>query len=257
MHITLDIRDLDLGGLALFLDFDGTLVNLGHYTPMQRVAAPETIEMLVSLRDMIGGALAIVSGRTVNCLEHQFSPERFVLSGEHGATWKHSYGGELMSVKMPDGYERAREACARIAGRLPGVLFEHKGFSLLLQFHKRPELREELADALNGICDENSGLRVLHGHGSLELTASHATKGAAVERFLLERPFLGRRPVFIGDDVSDEDAFQVVNAVGGISIKVGEGVTAAKHRLANHRAVLDWLGCLLWRDAFRDRAALS
>lgn len=227
---------------ALFLDVDGTLLEIESHPDAVRVA-PELKHLLARAGRALDGALALVSGRTIAGLDALFAPLRLPAAGLHGLERRDATG----RVHYPDRYA-GRIAAAR-AGLLefvqsaPGLLLEDKGAALALHFRNAPELEDacrhhvEAARAAAG-----DDFHVQQGKRVFELKPSGRDKGTAVAAFMTEPPFHGRRPVFVGDDVTDEDGFRAVNALGGISIRVGEaGATAAHHAAAGVAGILDWL----------------
>lgn len=225
--------------LAFFLDFDGCLAEIAP-TPDQTVVEPEVLELLVQLYRNTGGAVAIITGRPLSAIDRLLAPLVLPAGVEHGVVRRDALG---------DMHENAfrKESLHALAARLEpaverhaGLLLEVKLTSLTLHYRARPELadfaRTLLEESLVGI----EGLTIRSGKMVLEARPGSATKGTAVEAFLREPPFEGRLPVSVGDDLTDEDAFAVVNEMGGVSIKVGAGTTRAPHRFPDRAAFLDW-----------------
>jgi len=199
---------------AYFLDIDGTLLELAE-TPEAVTVPAGLVQQLAHLRGLAGGALALVSGRPLRDIDRLFAPARFPAAGVHGA-----------ELRLSD-------------GTLRRIAFD----PVTLHFRRRPDLAAEahrLGTALSTRL--GSGFHLLEGKMVLEIRASAASKGAAVDAFLQDSPFAGRVPVYIGDDLTDEDAFRAVNAQGGISVIVGAPeATRARARLADVAAVRRWL----------------
>lgn len=225
---------------ALFLDFDGTLVDI--------VARPDAVAVTEATRTAIAtiaeytdGALAIVTGRDIATIDAFVAPLRLPIAGVHGFTRRDAMG----KVQMPeiDGelLDKLKEGLNLLCGEHEGLLLEEKAGSVALHFRARPELEDACIAAMERIVDGAGGFRVSRGKMVVEARPEGANKGAAVTAFMSEAPFAGRVPLFAGDDVTDEDAFETVNAVGGISIKVGEGVTAAAFRAPTTAAFVAWL----------------
>ena len=228
---------------ALFLDFDGTLVDLAA-TPNAVVVPARLRAILSACASSFDGAVAIVSGRPIAALDRLLDPLRLPAAGLHG-----------LELRMPDGtMEHAARAAPLLAGlrtrflslaqQDPRLLVEDKGSALALHFRRAPEREEELRALVSGAAGRYEGHHVLHGKKVVEVRPARADKGDAVARFLQAPPFSERRPVFAGDDVTDEDGFAAVNRLGGISIKVGAGETEATCRVPSVAALHDWLNAI-------------
>ncbi|HET6469851.1 MAG TPA: trehalose-phosphatase [Geminicoccaceae bacterium] len=236
---------------ALFLDFDGTLVEIAP-TPESVVAAPGLADLLARLDERLGGALAVVSGRPVEQIDGFLAPLRLPVAGLHGLDCRLADGRRVRRV--PDGLEpaldRARQRFGAFVADRPGTRLEDKALTVALHYRLAPAA-EAAARALAAEVAAGSGglLEVRTGKMVLELAPPGRTKGDAVRDLLGEPPFRGRRPVFCGDDVTDEDGFRAVAAMGGLGIRVGDPSvpTAACGRLADVQAMLDWLQALAER----------
>lgn len=235
----------DPAASALFLDVDGTLLEFAEQ-PMAVVVPARLRALLADLQRACGGALALVSGREIDTIDRLFGLPELPAAGLHGLERR---AGRGRIRRPPD----AAPALAGIQGRLadfvrahPGVILEHKRVALAVHYRAAPAqaaavaaLAEELAAELpDGLC-------LQQGHMVVEVRPAGADKGMAIEAFLAEPPFAGRRPVFVGDDLTDEHGFAVVNAAAGMSIKVGEGASVARYRLRDPAAVHRWLGAWL------------
>jgi trehalose 6-phosphate phosphatase len=226
---------------AFFLDLDGTLFEI-RATPQAVRRAREEVELVSRLNEAAGGAVALISGRAIAKIDELFAPLRLAAAGQHGAERRDAQG-KLHGIQLPDEpMRRAAAVIAAFAARHEGLLFEHKGLSMALHYRLAPHLAEaahaavrEAAAALGGAVEVQGGKMVA------ELKPSGYDKGRAIEQFMREPPFAGRVPLFIGDDATDEHGFQVVNRLGGHSVKVGEGPTAARWRLEAPAAVRAWL----------------
>lgn len=240
---------------ALFLDVDGTLLQIAQHPDAVRVSE-ELRAALEALMPLFDGALALVSGRSIDNLDSLFAPLRLPCAGVHGL--------ERRSADGVVHHEGAAELLAPLRGplgsfvkRSPGLLLEDKGQSLALHFRNAPGWAEEAEALLRRLLAEGGApLELNRGKMVLEVKPGNADKGTAIAAFLQEPPFAGRRPVFIGDDVTDEDGFAVVNAAGGLSVRVGRAgaATAARHHLPDEAAVL---ACLRRCLADADRASPS
>jgi trehalose 6-phosphate phosphatase len=216
---------------ALFLDFDGTLVEIADRP--DAVVVPSSLgATLRTLRDRLGGAMAIVTGRSINVIDGFLAPDRFDVAGLHGAEYR--LAGELFPCR-PQDHPELRQGIDDLEERFasePGILIEDKGCSVAVHWRLAPEAEElasrtiiELAAALG------SAYRLQLGKAVAEVLPARASKGGIIRHFLTGGPFRGRQPIFIGDDLTDEQAFEVVDAIGGISVRVGPGPTRARYRV--------------------------
>jgi trehalose 6-phosphate phosphatase len=225
---------------ALFLDFDGTLVAIAERPDDVRLD-PETRDALADLNGVLAGALAIVTGREIEVIDRFLAPLRLSIAGVHGLMRRDARGRTFTSpfdADLPAAIERA---VSPLLQKYPGLLVERKFGAVALHYRDHPELEQVSLDALeSAICDLRE-TEIKRGKMVVELKAIGGNKGAAVADFLKEEPFAGRRAVFAGDDVTDEDAFVLVNARDGISIKVGPGATNAAYRSSGTAEFLDWL----------------
>jgi trehalose 6-phosphate phosphatase len=227
---------------CLFLDFDGTLVTLAP-RPQDVSVAAWVVPTLQSLQQQLQGALAIVSGRPLGAIDSFLHPLAPAAAGCHGVE-RRKVGGhiEMHEAQPPAGVlSRARLLAARHAG----LIVESKPSGLALHFRAAPELavlcREQLAQALTESPGAASAWELLDGHCVCELKQRAVSKGGAVRAYLSEAPFAGRLPVFIGDDVTDEDGIRAAQAAGGFGIRVGPGESQARYRLTDTDAVAEWL----------------
>ncbi|HEX6998787.1 MAG TPA: trehalose-phosphatase [Gammaproteobacteria bacterium] len=226
---------------ALFLDFDGTLLEIAE-EPSRVRPSPRLRALLPELVPATGGAVALISGRMIAEIDRLLDPHRFPVAGIHGLERRDAAGRRSAAQPSPAAFAAVREALLPFVERHPGLLLEDKRHALALHFRRRPDLAGEVRAAVAALDarlpDE---LEVLPGRMVFEIKPRAASKGRAIESFMREPPFRGRTPVFLGDDVTDESGFAAVNALGGVSVKVGRGETAAGWRLADVEAVLDWL----------------
>lgn len=227
---------------AYFLDVDGTLIEIAE-TP-EAVAVPSrTIDIVRDLSVATGGAVALVSGRPIATLDHLFHPLRLPTAGLHGLELRDAGGKAELSAVAPAELGPLAEKLTQFSLAHPGVLIEHKGLTVALHYRSAPgaadaavALAEQLAIEYRGIFALQRGKKVM------EFRPPGAHKGDVVRSFMAQAPFAGRRPVFIGDDVTDEDGFADVNTRDGISIRIGEQAdTAAQWRIADVPALIDWL----------------
>lgn len=231
--------NLDLSRDALFLDLDGTLAPIAP-RPRDVGADSARNRLLAALARRLDGRLAVVSGRAIEDIDRILDGAVRAVAGVHGLT-RRSGGGLVVAAPPHPGLARARRAFERFAAGHPGLLVEDKAVSVALHYRAAPACREgalALADRLA----RETGLAAQPGAAVVELRTPGPGKGDAVAAFLAEPPFTGCRPVFVGDDLTDEDAFGFVERVGGLGVLVGPARdTAASHRLADVAAVLAWL----------------
>ncbi len=231
-------RDL-LADAALFLDFDGTLVELAEAPDAIRL--PDGLpDLLARLSAALGGRLAIVTGRASADLRRHLDCAGLCVAGSHGAELRRADGTGLdVAGTGPSAAVRA-EADA-FASTHTGTIVEHKPAGLALHFRQAPDAEPAIL-ALAGRLALASGLAVQHGKCVVELRPAGIDKGVALRRLMTEPPFAGARPVFVGDDLTDEHGFEAAAALGGGGVLVGAPRTTAAHwRLADVSAVADWL----------------
>jgi trehalose 6-phosphate phosphatase len=223
---------------ALFLDFDGTLVALAE-TPEAIEVPSGLVALLGDLHDLLGGALAVVSGRQIDAIDRFLAPLRLPAAGEHGVQ-RRDAAGEMLEQKPPD-LLAVLDVANKLAGEHPGLLVERKHAAVALHYRLAPDMEALCRDAMWSIIAHQPQLELLHGKFVFEVKPAGVNKGIAIDAFLQEKPFAGRVPVFAGDDTTDESGFAVVQPRGGIAVKVGSGPSLATHRLESPRAVFEWL----------------
>jgi trehalose 6-phosphate phosphatase len=226
--------------LALFLDFDGTLVAIANRPDDVRLD-PQTREALAKLNELLAGALAIITGRDIAAVDRFLAPLRLSTAGVHGLMRRDAQGRTYASVLDPALPAAVERAVFPLLAKHPGLLVERKHGALALHYRAHPELEQASIEAMENAAGELQQTEIMRGKMVVEVKATGGNKGAAIADFLNEKPFAGRRAVFAGDDETDEDAFALVNARGGISIKVGPGVTQATYRAAGTGEFLAWL----------------
>ena len=227
---------------ALFLDFDGCIVDIAP-TP-EAVDVPDCLpSLLVALREALGGAVAVVSGRPIEQIDGFLGTAVPVVAGLHGLERRRADGGIVRPPLPWNDLHGVRALLEEFAAARPGVFVEDKQYTLALHYRLSPLLRDDCRDVLNAaLKDSPQGWQVVEGKFVFEIRPCEPTKGTAIEAFMGEEPFLGRTPVFCGDDITDEDGFGVVNALGGVSIRVGKGsATRAAAQVDTVGELLDWL----------------
>jgi len=233
--------------IALFLDVDGTLVEIEREPGAVHV--PERLcRILADLQEAGDGALALVSGRSLEQLDRLFSPLRLSAAGLHGLERRNLRTGVVRREPEPAVFEPARARLERFARDHAGVLLEDKGLTLALHYRKAPEVENEAKALAQAVAAASGGaLVLLEGKKVLELKPPGCDKGEAIAAFMDEPPFRGRRPVFAGDDITDEAGFATINRLGGISIRIGADArpTAALYGHRGVSSMQDWLLGLL------------
>jgi trehalose 6-phosphate phosphatase len=226
---------------ALFLDIDGTLVGHADRPGDVRIDAPLR-DLVGRLRRATGGALALISGRSIADIDALFSPSRFALAGQHGAERRSADGSFHRHAPLAARLRAPAEELGRLLRAHPGLLLEDKGESLALHYRGNPPLAGLVEGAARRVVDGlGDAFELQPGKFVLEVKPSGKDKGTAIAEFMAEAPFAGRVPVFVGDDLTDELGFEWVNLRGGHSVKVGAGPTRAQWRLADAAAVRRWL----------------
>lgn len=219
---------------ALFLDFDGTLVDIAP-EPGAVVIPSGLVPTLEALQRYLQGAVAVVSGRPIREIDRFLAPLRLPVAGVHGAERRSAAGGMDCIGEHPlDAVEQAANDLAAADSRL---LVEHKRASIALHYRLAPDREAACIDTMQAAVARSPGLVLLRGKMVVEAKPGSASKGGAIEAFLREPPFAGRTPVFVGDDVTDEAGFAAVQRLGGLGVKVGEGATVAGQRLADPAAL--------------------
>ena len=228
-----------LDGAALFLDFDGTLVDLAE-TPDSIRVSPDLGPLLERLRRRLDGRLAIVSGRSLADLERHVPASGIAFSGSHGLELRLA-DGTCLPLSVPIGLDDVRAKVAAFAAERDGLLVEDKPAGIALHFRLAPDWAERAADFMACLADER-GWTVQKGNMVVELRPVGATKGDALRAFMTEPKFTAARPVFVGDDLTDEHAFEAAAGLSGAGILVGPPRrTAARYRLDSVEAVGKWL----------------
>jgi trehalose 6-phosphate phosphatase len=230
---------------AFFFDFDGTLVEIAP-TP-DGVLVPQTlIESLAELRRLSKGAVAVISGRGIDGIDGYLGMPDLPVAGLHGAE-RRDASGDIVRIGFGDErLLRMERVLADVVKAHPGMLLEIKGAALALHYRNAPLAEPVAREATQRLVAEHADAYTLQpGKMVYEIKPKNVDKGRALTAFLDEPPFAGRMPVFAGDDLTDEKGFAVVNACGGLSVKVGAGETAAQARVESVGAFLAWLSSIV------------
>jgi trehalose 6-phosphate phosphatase len=224
---------------ALFLDIDGTLLDLAR-TP-DRVKVPqELLRTLEKLSHQLSGALAFVSGRSLDSIDRLFAPFRPAAIGAHGGEIRGLDGSVARSQPLPDS---VRDIFVGLAGNIPGLLLEDKKCALALHYRLAPEARPVLTSAMekHARLFETEKVHILQGKAVIEARHTGVDKGSAVTALAKQKPFAGRAILFGGDDTTDLDVFRILPKLGGRGFSVGKRFAGAEHVFDTPRAVRQWL----------------
>jgi len=224
----------------MFLDFDGTLVEIAEKPDAVRLAQT-TRETLSRLQAALDGALAIVTGREIEVIDQMLSPFRCPVAGVHGLTRRDAAGRAHAKTVTTQFLEVGLKRLTGLADRHPGLLVERKSHAIAIHYRGNPALESACLAAMEEIAALDDDVRLIRGKMVIEARPAGGDKGTAIADFMKEAPFMGRQPLFAGDDITDEDAFDVVNRLNGITLKIGNGETRARHRLTDTAAFLAWL----------------
>jgi len=226
---------------ALFLDVDGCLLEFAD-DPAGVFVSPALRGLLQTLHDRLGGALALVSGRGVSDLDRLFGAPPWALAGLHGYELRHADGRRRQLAVDPADQARMRAAVQALAARLDGVQLEDKGHAMALHCRRAPQHLPALREAAEAVASDLPGYELQPGNLVMEFKPAGMDKGRAVAELLRQPPFAGRLPVYLGDDLTDEHAFAVVNDAGGTSVRVGaREPSQARFTLPSPAAVQAWL----------------
>jgi trehalose 6-phosphate phosphatase len=225
---------------CLFLDVDGTLIELTD-SPFDTCADAELKALLAEVAERLGGALALVSGRSIEYLDALFAPLRLPAAGLHGVERRKATGIMHGASFVDSQLDPARVALDALVKAHPGTLLEDKGRTVAVHFRMAPQAESIVRETVAAVASQlSSNYHIQEGSMMLEIKPRGFTKDSAIKAFMQEPPFSGRKPVFVGDDLTDQDAFKAVEHQGGISIAVGDRVHG-QYRIENPAAVRAWL----------------
>ncbi|KKB80216.1 hypothetical protein VW35_07305 [Devosia soli] len=241
----------ELPRLALFTDFDGTLVDIAE--------TPDAVEIPSDLTEQIDRAtrefehaFAVITGREIADVDRFLSPLQLPIAGAHGAQRRRADGSmEQLDRELIAGAEEIARAIEPLTMAHPELLIEPKPGAVALHYRQAPDLASICQQALEEILADHPEYSLIEGKMVYEARPIGFDKGAALRAFMQEEPFLGRTPIFIGDDRTDEDAFRAAQELGGVGIKLGPGDTAARMRIADVasvHALIRGLGDMSHRD---------
>jgi len=238
---------------AVLLDIDGTLLDLAP-TPREVWVPPGLAKTLNRLLARTNGALALVSGRSLNDIDLIFAPELFPAVGGHGAEMRIEADSEAVASHAPPMDKELKRRLAAIARLSPGILLEDKGYSLALHYRLAPHAEKAIYAAVSLIRADlpNAPIEVLPGKCVCEIKHSGFTKATGVRELMTHEPFKGRRPLFIGDDVTDESVFGIMPDFDGLAFSVGRRAKGVAGHFDAPSDVREFLAHLL--DDERDAA---
>lgn len=235
-----------LSETAILLDIDGTLLDLKP-TPRE-VFVPEGLSAtLGGLVAKTAGALALVSGRSLNDIDLIFAPDQFPAVGGHGAEMRLGSSDEAVAVHAPPLDKELKRRLATIAKLSPGILLEDKGYSLALHYRLAPHAEKAIYEAVSLIRADlpNAPIEVLPGKCVCEIKHSGFTKASGVRELMTHEPFKGRRPLFIGDDITDETVFAIMPDYDGLAFSVGRRAHGVDGHFDSPADVREFLAQLL------------
>lgn len=226
---------------ALFLDVDGTLLAFADH-PDKVAPDPSLLTLLASVQQRLGGALALLSGRPVSQLQAMFAPLRLPMAGLHGAQLLTSADAPPAQADPAQWLHALHQRAMQLAHAHPGVMIENKGQALALHWRNAPDAGAAVITFANAQLPQLHDVRLQPGNHVIEFVGSGHDKGRALQQLMQNPPFQGRRPIFIGDDLTDEHGFQAAQQLGGIGVLVGQrNESVAVAALPDITAVHAWL----------------
>ena len=206
---------------ALLLDLDGTLLDIAP-APNLVVVPPELPSTLGSLRSQLGGALAVITGRPVEQIDLLLGDAPYAVAGEHGGAIRYAPNGDIERPELPTPPQEWLVAAEKLALGHPGALLEHKARGFVLHYRAAPDCGPALHEGLLKLLDDDTAFTILAAHMAWEVRPRGTDKGRAVAALMARAPFAGRVPVFLGDDVTDNDAVAMACSIGGVGFQVAE-----------------------------------
>lgn len=206
---------------AFLLDIDGTLLDFAP-TPMAVQIPPGLPDTLVQLKGRVDGALALITGRPVEQVVALFGDVPHAIAGEHGGVVRHAPSAPIARVPLPEPPLEWLVEAERVAQAHPGALLEHKANGFVLHYRLAPDAGPAMGLALARLISGDEGFVLMPAHMAWEVRPKGADKGRAVRSIMSHDPFLGRRPIFVGDDTTDLDAVQAARAMGGVGMMVAD-----------------------------------
>jgi trehalose 6-phosphate phosphatase len=249
------IADIDLRTSALLLDVDGTILDIAA-TPRDVKVPPRLTRALGRLAQQTGGAVAFVSGRPLGDLDRLFAPLRIAVISGHGAELRIPGAEPEIRTSPPLGAD-LRRALVTIAAGLEGVILEDKGYSVALHYRLARASGRDLERQVRNACTADPAIEVLPGKEVIEVKRADFNKGTGVRELMRHAPFRGRRPLFIGDDVTDEAVFAVLPEFDGIGFSVGHRVPDLAGYFPGPNDVRRWLYRIVGENVASDDGAAA
>jgi trehalose 6-phosphate phosphatase len=232
-----------LGDLAILLDIDGTILDIAP-TP-QNVVVPQSLRSTLGrLSALTDGALAFVSGRSLGDVDRLFSPLRLPAIASHGAEFRPTIGHGRDSERSQTLEPPLKARLDAIAELGPGIIVEDKEYAIALHYRLAPEKETAVREAVAAICADQPSIEVLPGKYVLEVKKQGFSKATGVRNLMKHPPFAGRRPIFIGDDTTDESVFAIMPEFGGLAFSVGDAAGVVDGHFEGPPAVRDWLATI-------------
>jgi len=249
-----ELLPLDLSKTAILLDVDGTILDFAP-TPWEVWVPPSLRQTLQVLLERTDGALALVSGRSVNDLDVIFAPMQLPAIGGHGAEFRLTPGNDTQCPHLHAIDRTLKRKFAAITQLGKGILAEDKGYSLALHYRLAPDKETEIWEAVAAACDHlpESAIEILRGKWVIEVKPVGFNKATAVRELMQQPPFAGRRPIFIGDDVTDEYVFPVIPDFNGLAFSVGPSNEKTNGSFEEPEEVRQWLSRLAVCKPVRER----
>ncbi len=227
---------------AILLDVDGTILDLAA-TPREVWVPPSLRHDIARLSERTGGAVALVSGRSLNDLDLLFLPLQLPAVGGHGAEFRPRVGGEPEPRRTAPLGAALKRKFAAVAEIGPGIVIEDKTYSIALHYRLAPDLENVVKEAVTRICAEicSASIEILHGKFVVEIKQLGFNKGTAVRELMRLPPFADRHPIFVGDDITDELVFEIISEFDGLAFSVGRTVEGVDGHFEKPEAVRGWL----------------
>ncbi|MDQ8727197.1 trehalose-phosphatase [Bradyrhizobium sp. LHD-71] len=239
---------------ALLFDIDGTLIDLAP-TPDGIYIPPDLAPHLQELWRLTSGALALVSGRTILDVDQIMKPVKLPAVGGHGAEMRLLAGGEVQAVQVRPLDPHLKKRFTAIGNFSSGILIEDKGYSLALHYRLAPHAEQHIFDSVAAIRADlpEAPIEVLNGKFVVEIKHEGFSKATAVRHLMQQPPFIGRRPIFLGDDITDETVFGIMPDIDGIAYSVGRKAQGVAGHFDAPQDVRDWLALMIKDQALRVR----
>jgi trehalose 6-phosphate phosphatase len=236
-----DVAPLSDASVALFLDVDGTLLDLAA-RPDEVVTPVGLVKTLAEAERKLAGALALISGRSIDDIDQLFTPLRLRVSGVHGAEIRFDPDGSTAPAVANGLPQSLLAALRRAVESFPGAFVEDKRFSFTVHYRLAPSAEGPLRNIVEGLVDSiPTRVDIMDAHCAIEIKSPCFDKGGAIATFLSTSTFSGRKPIFVGDDTTDESGFALVSARGGCAYSVGRPRPGAIGSFSAPQAVRGWL----------------